>query len=105
MFTENLVAQMLTANDHDLHFYMNYNKGKHRADIDIGFLLSSGSKISHKIIPLEVKSTENYRYVSLKRFSEKYESRVGNKYVLHPRNLSIKEEGIICLPLYMTCFL
>ena len=105
MFTENLVAQMLTANGHDLHFYMNYNKDKHRADIEIDFLLSSESKINHKIIPVEVKSTENYRYLSLQRFSEKYKSRIGDRYILHPKNLSIKEDGVICLPLYMTCFL
>ena len=84
---------------------MNYNKDKHRADIEIDFLLSSESKINHKIIPVEVKSTENYRYLSLQRFSEKYKSRIGDRYILHPKNLSIKEDGVICLPLYMTCFL
>lgn len=105
MFIENLVAQMLTANGHELYFYMNYNLEKHRTDIEIDFLLSSESKINHKIIPIEVKSTENYRYVSLSRFSEKFKNRIGNKYILHPKNLTIKEDGTICLPLYMTCLL
>lgn len=105
MFVENLVAQMLIANGHELHFYMNYDSLKHRPDIEIDFLLSTGSKINHKVVPIEVKSTEKYRYISLERFSEKFRKRIGMKYVLHPRNLLIKEDGVVCLPLYMACFL
>lgn len=64
---------------------MNYDKDKHRADIKIDFLLSSESRITHKIIPVEVKPTENYRYLSLQRFSEKYKGRIGDRYILHPK--------------------
>ena len=80
---------------------MNYDKDKHRADIKIDFLLSLESKITL----VEVKSTENYRCLSLQRFSEKYKRCIGDRYILHPKNLSIKEDGVIYLPLYMACFL
>ena len=37
----------------------------------------------------------------MERFREKYRSRIGECYVIHPKNLVIKD-GIICIPPYMT---
>jgi len=65
MFFENLVAQMLTANGHELFFYTHYNEEKHRNDIEVDFILSNGSKTNYKIEPIEVKSSKNYATVSL----------------------------------------
>ena len=101
MLYENASAQMLTANGHKLYFYTHYNNEKHRNDIEIDFLISNNSKLKYKIYPIEVKSGKKYSIESLKRFKEKYSNRIGECYVIHPRNLSFKED-IVCIPPYMT---
>ncbi len=101
MLYENMIAQMLVANGHKLYFYTHYNAVKHRNDIEIDFLLSNNSKTKYKLYPIEVKSGKKYTINSLKNFKEKYKSRIGECYIIHPRNLSLKED-IICIPPYMT---
>ena len=101
MLYENAIAQMLTANGHKLYFYTQYNTEKHRNDIEIDFLISNNSKLKYKMFPIEVKSGKKYSIESLKRFKEKYRARIGECYVIHPRNLSFKED-IVCIPPYMT---
>ncbi len=101
MLYENAVAQMLTANGHKLFFYTHYSEEKHRNDIEIDFLLSNNSKLKYKMYPVEVKSGTNYSTKSLIRFREKYRQRIGECYIIHPRNLSVRD-GIICIPPYMT---
>ena len=101
MLYENAIAQMLTANGHKLYFYTHYNTEKHRNDIEIDFLISNNSKLKYKMYPIEVKSGKKYSIESLKRFKEKYKARIGECYVIHPRNLSFKED-ILCIPPYMT---
>ena len=39
--------------------------------------------------------------MSLTRFQEKYKNRIGECYVIHPRNLVLKED-MVCIPPYMT---
>ena len=58
--------------------------------------------MSQKLIPLEVKSSKSYKVESMKRFIEKFEDRIDKAYIIHPKNLSIREDGIICIPAYMT---
>ena len=70
-------------------------------DIEIDFLISTGGRLKYKIYPIEVKSGKKYSIESLKRFKEKYKTRIGECYVIHPRNLSFKED-IVCIPPYMT---
>lgn len=101
MLYENAIAQMLTASGHKLYFYTHYNPDKHRNDIEIDFLISNNSKLKYKMYPIEVKSGKKYSVESLKRFKEKYSERIGECYVIHPRNLSFKED-IVCIPPYMT---
>ena len=101
MFYENVIAQMLVANGHKLYFYTRYSAEKHRNDIEIDFLISNNSKLQYKLYPIEVKSGNRYSATSLKRFQEKYADRIGTSYIIHPRNLSFKED-IICIPPYMT---
>ncbi|MBR4750710.1 MAG: ATP-binding protein [Thermoguttaceae bacterium] len=101
MLYENAIAQALTANGHKLYFYTHYNPDKHRNDIEIDFLISNNSKLKYKIFPIEVKSGKKYSIESLKRFREKFGSRIGECYVIHPKNLSFKD-GIVCIPPYMT---
>ena len=102
MFFENVVAQMLVANGHKLYFYTHYNAKKHRNDIEIDFLLTNGDKIKQKLIPIEVKSANSYKTESLNRFIKKFRKRIEKAYIIHPKNLSIREDGIICIPVYMT---
>ena len=101
MLYENIIAQMLVANGHKLYFYTHYSEEKHRNDIEIDFLVSNNSKLKYKVYPIEVKSGNRYTVKSLKRFKEKFKDRIGECYVIHPRDLSFKED-IICIPPYMT---
>lgn len=100
MLYENMVAQMLTVNGHKLYFYTHYSQDKHRNDIEIDFLLSNNSKLKYKLYPIEVKSGKRYTTKSLMRFKEKYKERIGECYIIHPRNLTIKDD-IVCIPPYM----
>lgn len=104
MLYENVIAQMLVANGHKLYFYSHYNEEKHRNDMEIDFIISNNSKLKYKMFPIEVKSGKKYSTVSLNNFREKYKERIGESYIIHPRNLSIKD-GIICIPPYMTMML
>ena len=101
MLYENVIAQMLVANGHKLYFYTNYNKEKHRNDIEIDFIISNNSKLKYKVYPIEVKSTNKYRTTSLIRFNEKFKQRIGTSYVIHSRNLVMKD-AIVCISPYMT---
>lgn len=101
MLYENVISQMLTANGHQLFFYTHYSEDKHRNDIEIDFLISNNSKLKYKMYPIEVKSSKKYTTKSLLRFNEKFKDRIGESYIIHPRNL-IKKDGILCIPPYMT---
>lgn len=100
MFVENIVAQMLVYSGHNLFFHESNSKTKEdRMKID--FLISKGSPIKNKLFPIEVKSSKNYTYSSLNKFKTKYSSRIGGRYIIHDKDLQIKDD-IILLPFYMT---
>lgn len=101
MFYENVVAQMLVAAGHKLYFYTKYDETTHRNEIEIDFILSNNSKLKYKIFPVEVKSSDKYTTKSLSRFHEKYHSRIGRNYVIHPKNLK-KDNDTLYIPAYMT---
>ncbi len=101
MFFENVVAQMLVAGGHKLYFYTHYSQEKHRNDIEIDFLLTTGSKVSQKLIPIEVKFSKSYKTDSLDAFKGMFKNRIDKSYVIHPKNLSIKGDGVVCMPVYM----
>ena len=101
MFYENVIAQMLVAAGHKLYFYTRYNEEKHRNDMEIDFILSNHSKLKYRIFPIEVKSNDKYTIRSLTRFNETFHQRIGESYVIHPKNLNVKE-GVVYLPAYMT---
>ncbi len=100
MIIENVVAQMLVANNHKLFFYSNASKeSDDRMEID--FLISKPSITSrHNISPLEVKSGKNYTTISLNKFRTKYKNQLDKAYVIHTGEYK-EEDGIIYLPLYM----
>ena len=101
MLFENAIAQMLTANGHKLYFYSHYSEEKHRNDIEVDFLLSNNSKLKYRLFPIEVKSGKNYSTTSLLKFKEKFKNRIGECYIIHPRNLLLKDD-VLCIPPYMT---
>ena len=104
MLYENIIAQMLTANGHRLFFYTHYSEEKRRNDIEIDFIISNNSKTKYKMFPIEVKSGTNYTTASLLKFKEKYKNRIGCCYIIHPSNLSVKDD-IHCLqPKMRMCF-
>ncbi|MDE7144174.1 MAG: ATP-binding protein, partial [Muribaculaceae bacterium] len=100
MFYENVVAQMLVAAGHKLYFYTKYDNATHRNEIEIDFILSNKSKLKYKIYPIEVKSSDKYTTRSLSKFNEKFHSRIGRNYVIHPKNLK-KEADTLFIPAYM----
>ncbi len=104
MLYENAIAQMLVANGHKLYFYAHYNADRHRNDMEIDFLISNNSKLKYKIYPIEVKSGKRYTTASLEAFRDKYKNRIGECYIIHPKNFSIKD-GIVCIPPYMAMML
>lgn len=105
MIMENIVAQMLTASGKKLYFYFNYDKKNSENNMEIDFLIAK-NKITakHNISPIEVKSGKNYTYSSLKKFKAKYNDYLFTNYILHIDDLKV-ENGIVFLPLYMTCLL
>ncbi len=105
MIVENIVAQMLTAAGHKLYFYSNPSRNDSTSRMEIDFLIAK-SKISsrHNISPIEVKSGKNYTLSSLRKFMVNFAQQTNIPYVLHTGDLR-EENGIVYLPLYMTCLL
>lgn len=96
---ENVVAQILAAKGNDL-FYHTFLNEKSRHNYEIDFLIAR----KNKICPIEVKSSGYKTHASLDAFSEKFSSRILQKYLIYTKNLR-KEQDIICMPVYMTPFL
>jgi hypothetical protein len=96
---ENLVAQMLWANGHELYYYTWPSEtSNHLYEVD--FLISDGAKID----PIEVKSSGYKAHKSLDIFCEKFSSRVNKRYLIYTKDLR-KEANTLYLPAYMTPFL
>lgn len=101
MLFENAIAQCLVANGYQPFFYTRYNSDLHRNDIEIDFLIANDSKLKPKIYPIEVKSSKRYTTKSLTTFMGIYSQRIGQAYIIHPKNLQI-QDNILCIPSYMT---
>ena len=56
------------------------------------------------MIPIEVKSSISSRHASLDHMISKYGDRLGEKFVIHSKDLELKD-GITYLPIYMAMFL
>lgn len=105
MIMENIVSQMLVASGKKLYFYFNYDKENSENNMEIDFLIAKNKITSkHNISPIEVKSGKNYTYSSLNKFKAKYKDYLFTNYILHIDDLK-EENGIVFLPLYMTCLL
>ena len=75
--------------------------------MEIDFLVTAGYDDAAgrmRVSPIEAKSTKRYGARSLDKFKEKFGKRVGVRYLLHPKPMSI-EGDIVRLPLYMSYLL
>jgi len=100
MIMENIVAQMLRRNGHKLYFYSRSDAQNRENHMEIDFLTTE----KRKIAPIEVKSGNYQSHSSLNKFKAKFSSKIGNSYVLYPKDVLMKD-GIIHLPIYMAMFL
>lgn len=101
MVMENYVAQAFAAKGRKLYFYSRYDLENAENRMEIDFLIRRGSKLS----PVEVKSGKGYRrHASLDKFCVKFADRIGEAFVLCPKDVTVEDE-ITYLPLYMADFL
>ena len=96
---QNRFAQILKANGNSL-FYYTFLDEKSRHNFEIDFLLAW----NNKVCPIEIKSSGYKTHASLDAFSEKYSSRILNKYLVYTKDLG-KDKDVFSVPVYMTMFL
>ena len=103
MLTENIVAQMLVASGHKLFFYSQSGKTEGNERMEIDFLVKrpyENAAGKPRISPIEVKSPRQYGTSSLDKFKKHFDKKIGNQYVLHPKQVKIEGDRVY-LPLYM----
>ena len=100
MIMENAVAQMLRRNGYKLYFYSRNDKERRENHMEIDFLISEKGKVA----PIEVKSGSYKTHSSLDKFKRKFTSKLSNSYILHTKDVMIKD-GIVHLPVYMAMLL
>ncbi len=96
---ENIVAQTLKANGHEL-FYYTFASQTSNHNYEIDFLLSK----KNKICPIEVKSANYRSHISIDEFSKKFSNRIQDKYIIYTKDFK-KEEDISLIPVFWTQFL
>ena len=102
MLTENAVAQQLVCNGSGLYFYSKRDDRDWSNTMEIDFLVARGYDDAAgrlRVSPIEVKSTRRYSARSIEKFKEKFGSRVGTRYILHPRPLEV-DGDLVRMPLY-----
>ena len=100
MFFENIVAQMLRAHGKNLYYYSRRDNNDHANTMEIDFLIIDPENPA-KVSPVEVKSGKRYTASSLNKYKQKFGSKIGQRYLLHTKDLRIKDD-ILFLPVYMT---
>ncbi len=105
MIMENIIAQTLTSIGRKLYFFSKYNSENANETMEIDFLITKDTITSkHNIIPIEVKSGDRYTYSSLNKLRDKYKDYIDRPIIIHTKDLK-EENGILYLPIYMTCLL
>lgn len=103
MVVENAVAQALAANGHGLHFHSySYRPAgaKRENAYEVDFLIVRGKRIC----PIEVKSSGYRSHKSFDYFTEKYDVKVNERFIVYTKNLT-REGNLTYLPLYMAMYL
>ena len=97
---ENMVAQMLKANNHQLYFHeFKYTPECSNTEkkYEMDFLLVKGKRIA----PIEVKSSNFRTHKSFDYFKDKYQLKLPEKYIIYTKDLKY-EDNICYIPIYMT---
>ena len=69
--------------------------------MEIDFLIEKPTLTNaHNICPIEVKSSRNYTFSSLKKFINKYQKQLSVPYVIHYQDYR-EVDGVVYLPIYM----
>ena len=76
------------------------NENKHRNDMEIDFIISNNRRLKYKMFQIEVKSGKQYKTTSLDNFREKYRERIGESYIIHPRNLIFERLNYLYSSIY-----
>ena len=101
MILENVVAQMFVAAGRKLYFFSRNNREDNRDTMEIDFLILDNKITSkHNIIPIEVKSGDNYSFTSLNKLRIKYKDYLSKSIVVHTKDLK-DDNDILYLPIYM----
>lgn len=96
---ENIVAQTLATNGHELYYHTFLNeKSKHNYEID--FLVAEKNKIS----AIEVKSSGYRSHPSLDAFSLKFSSGIMREILLYTKDYQ-KDEALECMPVMWAQFI
>ena len=92
---ENAVAQIIKSSGRDLYYHTWQEKGKvHSYEVD--FLISSRGKI----IPIEVKSSDTRKHISIDVFSKKYSKVISRRILFSQKDIG--KEGMLELrPIYL----
>ena len=101
MLMENIVAQMLVANDCKLFFYSNSSRENKDDRMEIDFLIAKNKITSrHNISPIEVKSSTGFTTVSLGKCLKKYATYLAPAYIVHTGDV-VRNGDYLYIPLYM----
>lgn len=96
---ENIIAQTLASNGHDL-FYHTFTNEASKRNYEIDFITT----YNRKICPIEVKSSGYKMHSSIDKFSEKFSSRISRKILAYTKDVQ-KDGNVELLPVYMVQFL
>lgn len=100
MIFENIVAQMLKANGHELFYHEFDYQAENNESVkhyEVDFLLVKGKRI----VPIEVKSSSYRSHKSFDYFKEKYKIKMNERYIIYTKDLDVSD-GITYIPIYMT---
>lgn len=103
MIFENMAAQMLRANGHELYFHeFEYcpEENSISKKYEVDFLIVRGKRLS----PIEVKSSGYKSHKSFDYFKEKYQIKMNERFIVYTKDLAY-EDGVLYMPIYMTMFL
>ncbi len=96
---ENVIAQTLATNGHELYYHTFLN-AKTRHNYEIDFLITE----KNKICPIEVKSSGYKSHASIDEFSQKFSSKIIRKIMLYTKDY-MRDGDMECIPVYMAQFL
>lgn len=96
---ENVIAQTLATNGHELYYHTFLN-AKTRHNYEIDFLITE----KNKICPIEVKSSGYKSHASIDTFSQKFSSKIIRKIMLYTKDY-MRDGDMECIPVYMAQFL